>query len=125
MFRVLVVGGIALVGGSACGGSSALSADSVNQSGRPRVPAHPDVSGPADSDADTGFPAETNGSTSDGAVEGVPDADAGNDVAPISRPEAGAQNDAAVEAGRDPAGATCPPYQMKIGTGCFPIEGPQ
>jgi len=121
MFRVLVLGGIALVGGTACGGSTGVQADAGAHEGGfpselPPVPimgAKPDASASSDSDVDTGFPAETNATTSsDAASEGGPDA--------------GDMIDAAPEAGPDAAdSATCPPYEMKIGTGCFPIEGPQ
>ena len=112
MFRVLVLGGVALAGGS-CGGSvSVLAEAGAHDGGFPsELPVQSVGSGQADAGADTAFPAETNASTSsDAAAEGGPDA--------------GVVNDAALDAGPDVADAACPPYKMKIGTECFPIEGP-
>jgi hypothetical protein len=113
MFRVLVLGGIAFVEGSACGGSADVWPNSGAEDGSvPRVRAQPQVSSPADTDVDTGFPSETNGSTTGAASQGALDA--------------GEVNDAAAGAGRDAAdSAACPPGEVKSGTGCFPIEGPQ
>jgi hypothetical protein len=113
MFRVLVVGGIALVGGNACGGSGSVSADAGAHDGvfPSELPVQSDASSRADSEVDTGFPSETNaGSSSDAASEGGLDA--------------GVVNDAAPETGRDAAdSAACPPSEEKIGdSGCFPIE---
>jgi hypothetical protein len=111
MFRVLVLGGIALVGGSACGGSPDVQTYGGGQwvPPEPRVPAEPVVSSPADA----GTPSETNAS-------------AVSDAAPEVGPEAGGPGDAAPEGSSDAAdSAACTPYEMTIGGECFPIEGPQ
>jgi hypothetical protein len=82
MFRVLVLGGIAIVEGTACGGTTDVwpysGADEVSG---PRVRAQPQVSSLADADVDIGFPSETNGGTTEAASEGGSDAGEVNDAA--------------------------------------------
>ncbi len=133
MFRVLVLGGIALVGGSACGGDAAVQADAGVDDG--------------------GFPSETNASSEAGLGfgiddgfpnEGVVQVDAQGfpselpnlppyrDAGPEVGPDATDVSDAASEATPDAAIASdaAPEARSDAGDastdgGCFPCELPQ
>jgi hypothetical protein len=138
MFRVLVLGGIALVGGSACGGSTAVEADaSARDAG---FPSETNASSEAGSYVDDGFPTEgvlsvdaegfpselPNFPYRDAGREAVPDAGDGSDALVDGGSDANALSDSAPEAGPEAAdSATCGPTEMNIGGRCFPIEGPQ
>jgi hypothetical protein len=135
MFRVLVLGGIALVGDSACGGSTAVQADAGAHDGA--FPSETNASSEAGADADSVFPSELPSSVLGDAslgfpseVPNYPDRDAaresGSDAgglsdAPSERgSDAGNVSDAASEAKLEEAdSATC------VGVGCFPSELPQ
>jgi hypothetical protein len=108
MFRVLVLGGVALVGGTACGGSGSVSADA----------------GDAGAEADAEFPFEgTSSASSSGGSSGS--TSSGGSSGGGSGPDAGLVNDAASEAGPDGAdSAACPPGDFRSGDGCFPGEAP-
>ena len=129
MFRVLVLGGVALVGGSACGSSPEAETFAGAQAvpSFPHVPAHPQVSIARDAGVDTGLASGTNaGATTDAAPDAGPDAGQVLDAATDAGPDAGEATDAATDGmAGDADAARCPGYEMLIGGDCFPIEGPQ
>jgi hypothetical protein len=113
MFRVLVLGGVALVGGTACGARASVSTDA--------------------GEADAEFPFEgassassSGGSSSGSSSGGSSSSSSGSSSGGWSAgPDAGMVNDAASEAGPDAAGSTlCPQYDIEVGDACFPGEAP-
>jgi hypothetical protein len=130
MFRVLVLGGIALVGGTECGGSTAVQADAgADDAG---FPSETNASSDAGVYVDDGFPTEgvlsvdaegfpselPNFPYRDAGREAGPDATNVSDAALEASPDAGDVGDAAPEARSDAADAS-------TNNGCFPCELPQ